>query len=179
MKYGFVLLPLCCWTSSPYIAIAGEKPPTVKTIEKKVTEMDVSMVAMVPAESIAGSEVNLKITVENQSKEDVIYYTQTKYWDYDLSLLNSKGEAVPLTRFGKMAYSNSRGDGSGAFLSLPAGKDMRVTLNLARVFDLTQEGEYSLSISRKLSGHLKTHKTFNLKIEKMTFTIVAENVKDR
>jgi hypothetical protein len=154
------------WLGVPLSIGAGD----VKTSEKKVVQKDVVMTTSLPEEVIAGSAFNLKITVQNQSKAQVVGRTMTKYWDFDLDLVDSKGKPVPFTRFGKMAYGDARKEGSGIDIEIAAGESMEVTLNIARVFDLTREGEYTLSLTRELQV---AGQGIVLKIEEIKFKVVA------
>jgi hypothetical protein len=166
MKRVLLLLGLCLSIAAPYSVAVGQKVDTMKTIERDIAQKDVVLSAAVPQKTAAGAPVHLKLSVQNRSKGDVEFVARMKYWDYGLQLLDGKGQPVGLTRFGKVV-ENARRGGSSVMLKLAAGKGMEDTLNLARIFDLTMEGEYTLSVSRELEG-------INLKIEGMKFQVVGE-----
>ena len=148
-------------------AAAGEKVNKTKTVEKNAALKNVVILASMQYESIVGSAVPLKIKVQNESKKNLNSWEKGKYWDYDLKLLDSKGRPVPLTQFGKVVYGGARNFGSGQEKRFAAGKQVEETLNLIRVFDLSMEGEYTLSINR-------TFGEIDLKIEGMRFKLVEE-----
>jgi hypothetical protein len=154
----------------------GTEPTT--TIEKTATQRDVTkdvtMIASVPAVSVAGAAIPLKIKVMNQSKREICNWFHTKYTNLDLNLLDADGRPVPLTRFGKIAFGDTRGIGSGIIDRLAPGKETDDTLNLARLFDLTQEGQYTLTIRQRLNDLGEANDGIELTIEKMTFKVVEE-----
>lgn len=144
----------------------GEEAKKTRTIEKKVIQKGVMIVASMPEESICGSGVNVKVQVENQSKQDIEFYWVGKYEVYNLEMHDPMGKAVPLTRFGKIVSAPGRGSGGAALATLAAGARKEAVLNLARVFDLTQPGEYTLTVSHVAASQVK--------VEKMKFRIVEE-----
>jgi hypothetical protein len=159
---------ICCLVAAASLAMtATEKDGKKPVAEKRVENMDVLMSASVPELSVAGSTINVKIKIENKSKEDIEFRAMGKYWDYNLKLLDSKGRLVALTKFGKIAYGGSRDVGSGQMGTLGTGKQMEVTLNLSRIFDLSVGGEYKLNLSRNLNAII-------LKIDGLRFKLGEE-----
>ena len=154
------------------LPLVGGQEGAPKTINKKVVKDDLVMQASMPDTFIAGSAMHVKIRVDSNSKDDIRYFTRTKYLDYDLELSDYKGKSVPLTRFGKIAYGDYRtAGGSGRIPPLPAGEHIEVTLNIARVFDLTEIGDYTLSISREF---WLPNRRLALKITLIKFKVVEE-----
>ena len=134
-------------------------------VEKKVVSKGFLFLATLPEQSIAGSAIQLQIKIENQGKEAVRHMSFTKYRDYDLRLLNAAGEPVGATQFGKsMGGGVSALSGSGIMGWFAPGKEFKETLNLARIFDLTVEGQYTLDVSYGT----------DLKIEKLKFKVIEE-----
>jgi hypothetical protein len=175
MQFAFML---CACGVFALIHEPGEGAKKIgepKTLQKEVVEQGVSMVAILPEESVAGSTINLKIKTKNVGNEDLRGFTQGKYWDFDLGLIDSKGQAVPFTRFGKHAFGFLKPNGPGVSYKFAKGDEVNVTLNIARVFDLSQPGEYSLTIGRGYSKYGKTDKGIAVKIEKMTFKVSEES----
>jgi hypothetical protein len=170
-----IFIGICCFGVAISMSTAAEKKAVaMKIIEEKVIQKDIVMLASMPAASIAGSTIHLKLTVENKSKEDIMYYTRTKYFDYGLTLVDSKGKSVPLTKLGKIVYGDARRFGSRRVEILKAEKSMEVTITLSRVFDLSLEGEYTLTINRVVGDELKADKLIDLKIEKIVFKVDEE-----
>jgi len=161
----------CMFAPMSFCALLGEDTEKAKTIEKQVAKAGLVMVAVMPRETIAGSTANLKITVKNNSDKGVEWLASPNNWGYQLSLLDSQGESVPLTRFGRVAYGDARRVGPGYICRLVPGKETTDTLNIARAFDLTREGEYSLTISLHLSS---AEESIALQIEKLRFKVIEE-----
>jgi hypothetical protein len=157
----------CLLLAAGVPATAGKKAGVMKTIEKQVVEKDIAMLVSVPERSIVGSAIDVRVKLHNQGKRDVTFFRRMKYWDNELQLRDQKGQLIPLTRFGKMAEAVRQGRSSSVNTTLAAGKDIEITLNLARVCDVSVEGEYTLTIIRELDG-------INLKIEGMRFKLLDE-----
>jgi hypothetical protein len=146
-------------------ADAGKKAEAMKTVERKVTDKDIGMLASLPEKSVAGAAVDLKITFHNWRQKDTsILASVITAANFELQVLDSKGQPVPFTRYGKQAENIRKAGGSAAPVPLPAGKDQEFHLNLARLFDLTLEGDYTLNVRRELEG-------LSLKIDGLPFSI--------
>jgi hypothetical protein len=144
---------------------AGKKAEAMKTVEKKVTEKGIGMLASVPEKSVAGAAVDLKITFQNRRQQGIsILAGIITAANFELQVLDSKGQPVPLTRFGKQAENIRKAGSSAAPIPVAAGKDQEFHVNLARLFDLTLEGDYTLNVRRVVEG-------VSLKIEGLPFSI--------
>jgi len=166
MKYG-IFLSLSCLLAVPHVysGASGEKLEKPKLVEKKVVFKGFAMTASLPEKSIAGSAIKLRIKLENQGKEEAIWISFLQYSDYDLKVLNAKGEPVGNTQFGKSVGGGiASKTGSGLMVRLAPGKEMEQSINLARIFDLTVPGQYTLEA---VFGP-------DLKIENITFEVTEE-----
>ena len=144
---------------------AGKKAEDMKTVEKKVTEKDIGMVVSLPEKTVVGAPVDLKITFQNRREKDIrILESVIMAANYELQVLDSKGEPVPFSRFGKQGENIRKAGSSAVVTSLAPGKELEFHLNLARIFDLTLEGDYTLNIRRDMEG-------VSLKIEGLPFSI--------
>jgi hypothetical protein len=156
----------------PVIASAGAQPGNTGVSTKTVEIKGVSLTASVPQASVAGSTIELKIKVQNNSRETVGYRWYGKYVDYELKVVNSKGKAARLTEYGEIAYGPTRGSGSGlAGLQLDPEKHFEVKLHLTAVFDLTMPGDYTLSVRRKIR---LSDTLLDLKIENLKFSVLHD-----
>lgn len=172
MNPRFLICACCFLAAAPLTGIGDEKAKKTKNVEKQVSESGIVMTASMPEESMAGSAVNLRIRIQNKSKNEVIFTVMEKYSDYeDVKLLDAKGRPVPLTQFGALMYGGRRWRvGSSLLWRLGEGEHREDTLNLSRVFDLSEPGQYTLSISAAVAAE----KTVKLKIEKLRFKVVEE-----
>jgi hypothetical protein len=153
---------------------AGEATGNLKRIEKTNLQEEIMISASMSDTSVAATAVELKIRIQNKSNEGIEYWSKGKYWDYSLTLRDSRGQLVPFTQFGKVAQGRARREGSGLFGTLGAGNEMNETLNLARVFDLSNTGQYTLSVTWKAG---KKDKTIDLTVGQIAFRIVEEGKK--
>src|SRR5687767_5127724 len=97
-KFGCVIY--CVFLVSFFFGTAGEKTNKMKTIQKNANEKGLVMTASLSEEAVAGCAIPLAIRLENQSKEEFIFTARGKYQDYDLKVLDSKGQPIPYTSFG-------------------------------------------------------------------------------
>ena len=167
---------MCVISSCPVIVVLlcgmlGEQQ-SPKFIEKTVRQNGLLLTVTLPTKAIAGSAVNIKIRLENQSTDLVLYRHTGKYVDYNLATVDAKGKSVALTQFGKVVYGDARIiGGSGVVNKLQPGKYIESTVNVARVFDLSQDGVYTLGVT----AIVKTRgDTIQLKVEKMMLAIEEE-----
>ncbi|MCI0682351.1 MAG: hypothetical protein L0Y71_09620 [Gemmataceae bacterium] len=146
-----------------------------KMVEMKTVHERLVMVGAMPEASSAGSEVFVKVDVKNQRNEDMRYvHRHSSYLDIGLAVHDVHGKAVPLTRFGQWAYGAARDGGSASLPLLKPEKQVVVHLNLARVFDLSLPGEYSLSVTWYFVQDQPPRNGVYLRIEKLRFRIVEE-----
>jgi hypothetical protein len=165
MKFRSFVLFSCFFMTFCICRAAGEGAKKMKNVLKTVEQDGLIMAASMPQKSIAGSAVNLKISLRNKRKKEIEFFLRGEYWDYDLKLVDAVGQPVPLTQYGKLVYGDYRRFGGSSYLlQLGPGKILEATVNVARVFDLTQEGEFFLSISLPVG----------VKIEKMPFKMIGE-----
>ena len=122
-------------------------------VEKRVEEKGVVLLASMPRKVTAGSEANLRITVTNNGQTSLRYKSDGfgNYSFATLELSNSKGDAVLYTRFGSVVNDDTR-DGSASVRLLKPGHKIEVNLNLSRLYDLSEPGEYNLRINRSFNG---------------------------
>ncbi|MCI0682353.1 MAG: hypothetical protein L0Y71_09630 [Gemmataceae bacterium] len=160
------------------LCLGGQDPGGVtepKVVRDKTRQQGVELIASMRAETIAGSHLLLRLELDNQGTKDMGYVRYfPKYRDVVLAVHDSTGKAVPLTRFGKFVYGAGRGEGSAATPRLKPGKSHIMNLNLARVFDLTIPGEYTLTVRWYVSSRQVDTEGVDLRIEKLRFRIVDE-----
>lgn len=153
-------------------AVPGQGSKQSAKSEREVVECEIAMVASISEDCIAGSAANVHIKIENRGSETITLRSRTKYRDYYLELIDSAGKAVPRTQFGKLVSPAPWGyEGSGTVSRLGAGKFIKQTINLGRVFDLSREGQYTAAITRYAA---KGNKTIELRIDKLSFRVVDE-----
>lgn len=163
-----LMVPLLGLTTSD----AGQRPNPEDFISKTSELKRTVFSASLPKALFNDPYVEIAVKVHNNSKEDMGYKRYGKYVDYELKLVNSKGIAARYTNYGEIAYSPTRGSGSGlAGAKLPPGKHFDMKLNLSMIFDLTMTDEYTLSVRRRVR---MSDKTFELAVEGITFTVIPD-----
>jgi hypothetical protein len=146
--------------SSPCLSQTSQSPPPQASAS--VRRDDIIMTASLPREVAPGTAVTLRIILKNDGKRDLELHCRGPYWDFDLELRDAKRNRVPFTQFGKRIDGDARtAGGSGLEITIKPGMESEATLNIARVFDLSLDGEYHLRITRRGS----------VRIEKLTFHV--------
>jgi hypothetical protein len=165
-SHHLVALLLLGLTGPVVVSDAAEKKAeAMKTVEKRVTEKGIEMLASLPEKSSAGAAIDIKITFQNRRQKDIGFLEGVNMAaNYEIQVLDSNGQPVPSTRFGKRAENIRKAGSSAVVIQLPPGKNQEFHLNLARLFDLTLEGDYTLNIGRTLEG-------VSLKIEGLPFSM--------
>jgi hypothetical protein len=148
-------------------ATTGERVDA-SIVKKEIAVDGLEMRIEYPAETAVGKPIEVKIELLNSSGESVKYYFYSKYGLYRFKLVDSNLKSVNLTRFGNDQYNY---EGSGVILKLDHKKSETMKLNLARVFDLTEPGTYSFTVS---TGFQRGAKLIDLKIDKLSFRIIDE-----
>ena len=136
---------------------AGDKDK-VKIVRKRAEISGLELEACVPEQSIVGSEIICKVTVTNTSKKPIAYEKQganvvgSRLRHFVWKIKDAQGKVVPRTRYGKRVLEEEF-DSKSVERTLRPGESIKVvTFNLARVFDLSEAGEYSLRITTTCFG---------------------------
>jgi hypothetical protein len=159
---------VCAALSTAFFAdVKGQRSENDQTVAKSVSKTGIEMSVSIPQKRAAGLPFNLKVTLRNHGKDKITFRTKSKYSDIAIAVLDANGKAVPLTEFGKTHQLGAFKNGSGLEVSLSPGKELEHELNVARLFDLTREGDYTLSVMRRVAG-------LELKIAEMKFRVVEE-----
>ena len=95
--------------------------------------------------------VTLSIVVKNVSENVVNYIAPSLFFDYGLTVKDSKGDEVPLTRYGER-IRNSGEDFKRALVNLKPEEQKEYTLVVSRYYDLTLPGTYTIVASLPVTG---------------------------
>jgi hypothetical protein len=131
---------------------AGDKDK-VKPVCKRAELSGLELEACVLEQSKAGSEIICTVIVTNKSKKPIVYGKQganvveSHLRHFVWELKNAHGKVVPKTRYGKRVLEEEF-DTKFVGQTLRPGESVKmVVFNLARVFDLSEVGEYSLKVT--------------------------------
>src|SRR5262249_38576679 len=136
MKLCFCVSVLCLTNLN--VHSSAEEARGMKTVEKQITKEDLTLSAALPEKCFSGESIDLVITIRNQRKDKVVYGCCTPPRDFNMVVLDRKGMSVSLTEFGKvMLPRDKKEEFKLVRIELPPGKEDRVIINIARVFDPT------------------------------------------
>lgn len=150
---------------------AAESTPKV-TVRNTVNR--VLMEATLDKVSGAGESLVLSVSIKNENKKEVIYYQYRNLPNgIMVSVVDSKGKPVPLTRWGTMYWKPPLFDIRKTFrsMTLKHNETLKRSFNLARYYDLTVPGEYSVSVSWQAGQTIGEVSVGDIKLKKMDVTI--------
>jgi hypothetical protein len=169
-KASVVLVPLlglCCF---------GQTSSNAAANRSTTVDPGYSIMVAPPADPIRlGSPINVTVTVKNISEREIYWrseFSDTAYRAFSV-LLMKNGSEVETTSFGRKVRGQQRpGDppdveGGGSILSSVApGKSFSLTLDLKRLYEITEPGLYTLDVSRMEDGNAANvrAKTLTLKV---------------
>jgi hypothetical protein len=113
----------------------------------------INIVVGLPQKAIAGEAIDIKLTLQNDSNEEIRILTVIKYQDFSIEIKNPSGTAIPKTRFGQLVIHNDDDHRPHNYhiQTLSRGQKYQADLNIARLFDLTIADTYTISISRMIT----------------------------
>jgi hypothetical protein len=97
----------------------------------------------------SGEPIILKINFKNTGHNEVLFVRRLPLAVYDVTVLMPDGTKAPLTLFGTRRFG-SRSGGSKIIDSLKPGEQVRSEIELNRVFDMTIDGKYLVSVQRRV-----------------------------
>jgi len=122
----------------------------------------VHLVVDVPPKPFAGTEIVIKLIVQNDSNEEIWFAETLLFRDYSFEIKDSSGTIVPMTRFGRLIFAGDNSEeGRRISRELASGKNISEGFNIARLWDLTISGRYNVSVSRTVMGSV-SHKPIKL-----------------
>lgn len=150
---------LCLCAVSPQFALAAPVPKAVTPEGTKgglITEgfqltAQVEQVNFMPAAPIV-----LTVTLKNTTDKTLSHLTSRPEIDYPIEVKNKKGEIMPLTRYGQRLKKSSKTFWSIGGSDLVPGEEVSNTFIVNRVFDMTDDDEYTITVTHpvpKLDGH--------------------------
>ena len=115
----------------------------------------VHIVGDMPETVIAGEAIAIKLILKNDSNEDVLCAYGSPYGDFSITIKDSSGSVVPMTRFGRQVMQGNSGESYKHNVKpLSAGKNAQVCLNITRLFDLTIADKYIVAVARTIDEGL-------------------------
>ncbi len=151
---NFLLLVMFGSLCLSAISSWGEVSSTTTNASLKKGD-EVYILAEVPERATAGESIVIKLILKNDSGEDVLCAHGSPERDFSIAIKDSSGVAVPMTRFGRQVMQgNPRDSYKYNVKLLSSGKSVQVSLNIARLFDLTIADKYTISVARTINEDL-------------------------
>jgi hypothetical protein len=97
----------------------------------------------------AGQFVPLAISVENLSTNASVIRERSGYWCYSFQVTGPGGSPAAITGYGTNAL-HPMGGGRNSPVQVPAGKSYTAHAALNLLFNLTNTGEYTVTVSRQV-----------------------------
>jgi len=103
----------------------------------------------------SGARIMIEVTTTNQSDQTVTYHDTSRVCDYPITVLAGNGVAAS-----KTAYKKQSTCGAGQFatnnknilVTLKPGESKNERIEITELYDVSQPGEYSVSVQRTFSG---------------------------
>ena len=136
----------------------GQMPPSRVTKASTVVDSGYSITVAPPAGPIRlGSPINVTVTVTNAGGKEILWrseFSDTAYQAFRFQLAQNGQEAEKTPFHRKVRGEQRPGDppevehGSSITSSLAAGKSFTFTIDLKRLYHITEPGLYTLDVSR-------------------------------
>jgi hypothetical protein len=98
----------------------------------------------------AGQPVNLTLVFRNDGATAVIFARISDWFDYDYAITYGAAPAL-LTPFGHETQQALRMGGAAAVLEVAPGREVSRTVEISRIFDLSQPGFYTIEAAKSVS----------------------------
>lgn len=96
-----------------------------------------------------GTPIPLKLTVKNASRRTLKLPVSLPEIDYKVIIKDEKGGIIPLTQYGE-ASRNPRDISRNHLLDMKPGEQISEQLSIAKIFNITRSGHYSVSVRRRI-----------------------------
>jgi hypothetical protein len=146
---------------------ADKKAP--KVVSKTTKQADVALTVNLPESVVVGAPLRATAVLDNQSTGVVHYFESSRENIFELSMKDSQGKAVPLTRFGRLHVANIKTPARNVRRDIAPGAPLTLTVDVGRMFDLSIADTYTLTLDCKLFD--EAEKLIRLEIQNVTFTV--------
>jgi hypothetical protein len=155
--------------------VTGAETKGPEMIEvKSITDGTLALKVSFSKACLTGESIWCDISVANKGQKNVSYEHISDYRDFIIHVADAAGQPLPLTRFGNTVIAGNSGELKKVTIKfLAPGENLFRHYNLARLFDLTVAGKYTLTISREIDDQSEKHV---LKVESIEFTVSEPNV---
>ncbi|MFP4144158.1 MAG: hypothetical protein ACLFV3_03360 [Phycisphaeraceae bacterium] len=155
-------------------ASRGEKPEEKQLKSAGETMHGFRLNLVMPREMAAGGEIPLVLEFVSEGGEGTVLDLMPLK-DYQVDVKDAGGEKVPLTRHGRRVESSRYVPGVVRGQGVTPHSDAEVTVNLARLYDLTETGTYTVTASYPVST---SDGVKQLKAKPLKFTVQGSSLTD-
>lgn len=140
----------------------------------KVQEKGVELLVETPKRSVAGRAIVLKVSLSNQSKDDVFYGHISDYQDFTIQIQDEEdGKLVPRTKYGTIKLSDNEEERKKYIaVKLSPGGTLTHCYHLSHFFDLTIASTYNLSVSIKLNDGIRSKSPFVVEVRNIKLRVL-------
>ncbi len=150
MKRRLTALATCFLFSMPTSPGYVGSPECV--VSKTVQRRGVTLTLSMPGEWVADSPVWCDVCLRNNGEAAATYGHTSDYKAFTITVFEANGQAVPLTRFGKIVIGGEPGEYKKFITrALLPGQTLSRRYNLSRLFDLTVCGRYWITARREIN----------------------------
>lgn len=177
---ALILLALMLALALPIGQCSGGDPPGKVNTVKKSLDGVVLLTATIPQEARAGEPVSVSLQLKNLGKQRLAF-SDSPLDTFLLKVKTKDGAFVPKTRSLEDLVKPDKPGGARNVaryvdIRLAPGEEAGVTLTLNRMFDVSLEGEYLVSVEARYavkgkSGKAADDKADKIAIENLPFTI--------
>ena len=94
-----------------------------------------------------GDSPVLKLSIKNVTSEILRLVVTTSVRDYQVTITNENGEALPLTDYGRQ---RQEAEGRRMLIEVQAEEEVQDEIPLGKLYNLTTNGTYSVTVKRKV-----------------------------
>ena len=147
MKPIFVLCFYSILIAAPHTLFGEEKKDEMRI--ETITKKNIELTTQVPKECTSGNNLNVRLSIQNQSNSEIQYYETSPYVDFQI-FVSKDNKDIPQTLFGKKVIGDASDRFKRILRNLPSKNQTFVELNLAQLFDLSSPGDYSFTFTREV-----------------------------
>jgi len=167
-----------------YVSLAGEiTQENVHGLnQQSVNVSNVVLSVVITNRYIAGDVMPVCVSLKNQSNTDIYFFRgfSACYDSLDINVSNGEGKKIGLTEYGSHTINNMENRLRGGMIKLAPGEKVSMDMNLSRLIDLTEAGEYFLSIGTVVSRTNNwTNLNISLVVDKFKFAVSSPPNQDK
>lgn len=168
------LLMTCLSVSCFYLVQVGSSGTNAEEISRQsINVSNIIMTVSMTNKWAIGNVVSICVSVKNQSNTNV-YFPRGRFYFYDylnIYVYDPQNRIISPTTFGRSIIKKEPElPGNGLILLMP-GEDISMEFNLGRIFDLSKNGDYYLSVGTWVTKTVNMQELIKLHIDRVKFSV--------